>query len=504
VIDAIIVLAYLGVMLAVGWRSRRQSPESYWVADRRYGASTVAVSLVATIFGASSTIGIIGLGYSRGLTGAWWSLIGAAALLPFGLILAGRVRALEVYTLPDILKRAYGNRVAVPAAIVIALAWCGVIAAQMTAGALLLSGVLRLDYSWVLAVVAVVFVLYTYWGGQLSVIRTDSWQFALFIGGALVCLSFVGLKGGATSAGPGIPDGHLRFPVSEGFGWYDLLVFYPLIVGLPYLAGPDIYSRVLCARNTVTARVAALAAAGAVIPISFLLAALGMLIRAGFPEIAAEAALPTAVGELVPAGLAGLILAGFLAAVMSSADTTLISASTILSLNVFGSRGNLSRGEQLRLTRLALIGVGAAAWAIAGFERGIISALLLGYTVFVGGVVFPTLASFLRGRARVSPQVAMTAVIVGGTTAVMGAIRDGALLKALLGPGDRALSQMLGPRYPAILPVLLSLAILIFGTALSRGAPLARYRYRERYRGRSDNDNDNDNAHDNENDSQQG
>jgi SSS family solute:Na+ symporter len=496
VIDAIIVIAYLSVMLYVGWRSRRQSPESYWVADRRYGAGTVSISLVATIFGASSTIGIIGLGYSRGLTAAWWSLIGAVALLPFGLALAGRVRALEVYTLPDILKRAYGNRVAVPAAVVIALAWCGVIAAQMTAGALLMSGVLRVDYSWVLAVVAVVFVLYTYWGGQLSVIRTDSWQFALFVGGAIVCLTllYVASQGGGLPASGGIPAGHIRFPVSEGFGWYELVIFYPLIVGLPYLAGPDIYSRVLCARDAGAARKAALTAAAAVVPISFLLAALGMLIRAGFPEIAAEAALPTAVSELVPAGLAGLILAGFLAAVMSSADTTLISASTILSLNVFGAGGNLSRAKQLRLTRLALIGVGGAAWAIAGLERGIISALLLGYTIFVGGVVFPTLASFLKGRARVSPRVAMAAVIVGGTTAALGAIGDGAPLRAILGPGAGALLQLLGPRYPAILPVLLSLGILVLGTALpgifSRVPARARNRNRTRDRNRGDYDDD--------------
>jgi SSS family solute:Na+ symporter len=234
------------------------------------------------------------------------------------------------------------------------------------------------------------------------------------------------------------------------------------------LAGPDIYSRVLFARDKVAARKAALAAAVAVVPISFLLAVLGMLIRARFPEIAAETALPTAVGKLVPSGLAGLVVAGFLAAVMSSADTTLISASTILSLNVFGAGRGLSRERQLRLTRFALVGVGGAAWAIAGFERGIISALLMGYTVFVGGVVFPTLACFLRGRARVTPRVAMVAVIVGGTTAVLGAVGDGSVLAAMLGNGDGLLSGLLGPRYPALLPVLLSLGILVLGTLVGR------------------------------------
>ncbi|MBW2358482.1 MAG: hypothetical protein JRF21_07265 [Deltaproteobacteria bacterium] len=112
-IDLIIIIAYFLVMLFVGWRSRHQSAESYWVAERRYSTGRITMSLVATIFGASSTMGIIGLGYSRGLTGAWWALIGGLALIPFALLLASRVRALNVYTLPDILKRAYGETVAV-------------------------------------------------------------------------------------------------------------------------------------------------------------------------------------------------------------------------------------------------------------------------------------------------------------------------------------------------------------------------------------------------------
>ena len=122
----------------------------------------------------------------------------------------------------------------------------------------------------------------------------------------------------------------------------------------------------------------------------------------------------------------------------------------------------------LVLLGLALVGVGGIAWAIAGFERGIISALLLGYTVFVGGVVFPTLASFLKDRVRIAPSVAMTAVIVGGATAVLGTVRDGTALTGMLGPGGGLLIRLLGPRYPALLPVLLSLGILALGATLGR------------------------------------
>ena len=89
-IDLAMVGAYLAVMLRVGWKARKASADSYWVAERRYGTAPVAASLVATIFGATSTVGIIGLGYSRGLTGSWWALIGGLALFPFAFFGDGR------------------------------------------------------------------------------------------------------------------------------------------------------------------------------------------------------------------------------------------------------------------------------------------------------------------------------------------------------------------------------------------------------------------------------
>ena len=462
-IDLIVVAAYFSVMLFVGWRSRRQSAEAYWVAERRYRTGPITMSLVATIFGASSTMGIIGLGYVRGLTGAWWSLIGGIALIPFALVLAGRVRALNVFTLPDILKRAYGKSVAVPAGVMIAVAWCGVVAAQLIAGGRLLGGLFSLDFQWALAIVAVVFTLYTFWGGQLSVIRTDSWQFILFAGGLLVCLTFLVLSRGVE---PGlwehVPPEHFAFPVSTAFGWYEVLVFYPLIVGLPYLVGPDIYSRVLCAENNRVARRSALLAAMVVIPLSFLLAFFGLLARVRFPGIAAEAALPETLNVLIPVGIKGLIVAGFLGAIMSSADTCLISASTILSLNVIGPFCKDSKGRHLKVTKAAVVGVGAVAWLIASQQQGIISSLLLGYSVFVGGVVFPTLASFFQRWLKITPAGALWAIVVWGSTAMLVKIQDGAVIKTLLTrQGQAFLELVLGPQYLSILPIVLSLVVML-------------------------------------------
>jgi SSS family solute:Na+ symporter len=330
------------------------------------------------------------------------------------------------------------------------------------------------------AVVAVVFILYTLWGGQTSVIRTDAWQIGLFVGAVLFALVVVvgaGLREGDFLAR--IPQGHLSFPVSHEFGWYELLVFYPLIVGLPYLVGPDIFSRVLCARDASAARRAGIMAALSILPLSFLLAFLGVALQSGFPGLFPEEALPTAISALAPTGLKGLIVVGLLGAVMSSADTTLISASTILSLNVVSPLRPLGRRSQLRLTRAAVVVVGVIGWILASSQEGIIASLLLAFTVFVGGIAIPTLGGFWKDRLRLTAAGAFWAVVLGGAAAVAGEARDGVLLQALLGDaGTDGLERVLGAEYTSILPLVLSTAALLavsWGSRfLSRSPPVAR------------------------------
>jgi SSS family solute:Na+ symporter len=470
-IDLFVVGGYFALMLVVGWRARSGSPDSYWVAGRRYGTIPVSASLVATIFGASSTVGIIGLGYSRGLTGAWWSLVGGLALIPFGFLLAKKVRGLEVYTLPDVLQKAYGRNVSVVGAAFIVLAWCGVVAAQMVAGAFLLESVFPVGFEGALFTVTLVFVLYTLWGGQLSVVRTDSWQVLLFVGALLATLALV-LRAGS-GFGPlleGVPSNHLSFPTSQDFGWYQVVVFYPLIVGMPYLVGPDIYSRVFCARDSTSARNASLLAALAVIPLSFLLATLGLLLFSLFPGLPPETAFPHALSELAPAGLKGAIVVGVLGAIMSSADTTLISASTILSLNVVTPLFGIEEDRRLPLTRLFVVVLGGVAWGLASFQQGIISSLLLAYTVFVGGVALPTLGSFWKDRLGLTSTGALWAVVLGGATAVLGEFREGALLMKVTGEGgSKLLASALGPEYGSILPLVVSGLALLGVSWLSKG-----------------------------------
>jgi SSS family solute:Na+ symporter len=325
-----------------------------------------------------------------------------------------------------------------------------------------MAGFFGLDLSLAIGTVAVVFTLYTFWGGQLSVIKTDSWQLFLFLGGLIIALGFL-LQAfpGNEAARQVLPPGHTRFPVTETFGWYEVIVFYPLIVGLPYLVGPDIYSRIFCAKDGKTAKKAVLLAAMAIVPVSFLLAFFGIMSRAALPGLAPEAALPTALSTLIPVGLKGIILAGFLGAVMSSADTCLISASTILTLNVVRPFRDLGEEGSYRLTRILVLVLGAVSWIIAGRQAGIISSLLLAYSVFVGGVVFPTLCALFKDRIHVTAGAALLSVLAGGGLALLGKLEGGLILKTILTEHGQAFLRIcLGPQYLSILPLIASSSIL--------------------------------------------
>jgi SSS family solute:Na+ symporter len=81
----IIVIVYFIAMIALGLTSRKQarSAGSFFVAGRSGSTLFITGSLLATIIGASATIGMAGLGFARGLTGAWWILSGSVGWVFF-------------------------------------------------------------------------------------------------------------------------------------------------------------------------------------------------------------------------------------------------------------------------------------------------------------------------------------------------------------------------------------------------------------------------------------
>ncbi|MEE8619084.1 MAG: sodium:solute symporter family protein [Dehalococcoidales bacterium] len=417
----IIILYFLG-MLAIGVVSRRKSREAddFFVAGRKSSSLFITGSLLATIIGGSATVGMAGLGFKQGLTGAWWLLVGSIGLVFLGLFFAKKVRRLALYTLPELVEKQYDRRMALASSVLIVVAWVGITAAQIIAAGKILSIIGIGSPALWMVIFTVIFVAYTVLGGQYAIIRTDTIQaviiFAGISGGLALLLSRLGGWGGLQSS---LSPEQFAFPLSSQFGGTELVTLL-LLVGLTYVVGPDMYSRLFCAKDDRTARASTFWTALFIIPVAFAITLIGMGAAALFPEIAPEQALPMVIKEVFSPLLGGIVLAALLCAVMSSADTTLLSASTILMVDIVGwFRPSVNQSKVIPRSRWVIVLLGICSLIVALALKGVISALLFAYTIYTCGVILPVIAGFFKNKLKVTPSGARAALIGGGSAGLI-------------------------------------------------------------------------------------
>jgi SSS family solute:Na+ symporter len=421
VIIVVYTLALMGV--ALGARKKAGSQNGFFVAQCQGGTAFITGSFVATAVGGSATVGMAGLGFGQGLTGVWWLLVGSVGLVLLGAFFARKVRRTALYTLPELMEKQYGRQVSLAASILIVIAWIGVVAGQIVAAGTILS-ILGVGSGalWMVVFTAIV-IAYTVIGGQLSVIRTDLFQ------AAVICLAIFGTLGlllpqigGLGGLRFSLPQDFFSFPVSPQFDWKALLSLF-ILVGATYVVGPDMYTRLLCARDERTAQKAPFLSASAFVPLAFAIVLIGMAARVLYPQISPEQAFPQVIGAVLPPWMGGLVLAALVAALMSSADTCLLSQGVILTQDIIKRFiPSLSEKRTLLLTRLNIIVLGLLALGLAMVLKGVISSLLFAYTIFTCGLVAPVIAGFYRERLKVTAPGALAALIGGGLIGLLGKV----------------------------------------------------------------------------------
>ena len=405
----IMFYVYLVAALVIGCLCARKirTPDDFYVAGRQAGVLSVTGSLLATILGSSAILGSIDFACAKGWAGAWFMLCGAIgllALLPF----VGRLSAFRGYNLPVLLGSFYGPVAQKLAAGVIALAWLGVVGAQVIGAAKITASVFGVSYTWAAVAIGLTLTAYTAAGGQLSIIRTDIIQALLIFAGLLLIFCTLLFRWPSLSGQP---------LLSSAFTPYDLLVML-FAYSSTYLVGPDIYSRLFCAKDTATARKAVATAAFILIPIAFMLAFIGIYgsrLPVSGPGRQGESVLFAIVKGEFPPAVTFLLYFALLSAIMSSADTTLFTAGSLLSQFL---RDKMDSQESVRLTRLCTVALGALAIVTALFCQSILTALLFALGIYAGAFVVPVLWGMLGQRS--DTRYAVAAILAGGALALAG------------------------------------------------------------------------------------
>ncbi len=401
-----IVVIYLIVILIAGFYPglKVKTPSDYYVAGKKASLTAVTLSLLATILGGSAILGTIELGQSSGWPAIWFltsASLGLFALTP----LAKYVSRYGKYTLPGLIERFYGKDARFMAALIIPLAWIGVIAAQIIAGAKIIAGLEIVDYYRSALITGIVFIVYTVAGGQISVLKTDKIQAILIIAGVVVLTLFALMSPDSSK----IPELKADALFNEHFSVTDLVILI-LTYSVTFVVGPDIYSRIFCAKDEKTATRSVLIVAILLLPVSLMLTFIGV-----FSGDAENHEILLFAHTLMPPWSYGLFLAALLSAVMSSADTTLLNSSLIISELIYSNSDNK---KSIAVTRLIIIIMGALSIILALFVKSIMQSLLTSLAFFSGAFVIPVLAALLN--INTSKKYVMTAIACGGVIALAG------------------------------------------------------------------------------------
>jgi SSS family solute:Na+ symporter len=297
---------------------------------------------------------------------------------------------------------------------IISFAWIGIIAAQIIGAAKILTGFTGLDYSIGVWGAGAVFIFYTVIGGQLSVLKTDLYQSFIIIIGILITALYIFFSEPVSPAAMT----SLKFPFNEGFHPFDLIILL-LTYSTTFVVGPDIYSRIFCAKDERIARKSVLISAIVLIPFSLCITFLGVFSAYKFPELHLQkgsALIPVMISVLPDWGV-GLLIAALLSAVMSSGSTALLTSATIVSDPL--SKG-LHQKNSMRNTKIIMLIIGLLSIILSLRIQSIIQSLLVALTIFSGAFIIPIIAGLLGFRT--NKIRSSTAMIIGGVIALAGKI----------------------------------------------------------------------------------
>ena len=346
-----VIVIYFGLVFGVAaWaaltnRKQRDNSAGYFLAGRNVGWFVIGASLFASNIGSEHLVGLAGAGASTGVVLGQFEVQASLVLLVLGWLFVPFYVKSGVFTMPEFLERRYSPAARWYLAVVSIIGYVLTkISVTIYAGGVVFTALMGIEF-WTGAIIVVVATgIYTVFGGLRAVLYTDMLQALVLIGGS-IAVAIIGLHevGGWAvlyeEAGPNMMS--MWKPFSDpDFPWTAVLLGAP-ILGLWYWCTDQfIVQRVLSARSEEDARRGTIFAGFLkqlplfifVIPgiIAFVLAQRGAI------ELArADEALPVLIGRLLPVGVRGLVVAGLLAALMSSLSSVFNSCSTLITWDVY-------------------------------------------------------------------------------------------------------------------------------------------------------------------------
>lgn len=407
-LDWIIILLYFTLILGIAWwviRQKTDTSDEYFLAGRNLGWFVVGASIFASNIGSEHIVGLAGSGATDGVAMAHYELH-AWCLLVLGWVLAPFYMRSKIYTMPEFLEKRFSPTARWVLSIISLVAYVltkvavGIFAGGIVFGVLLPElNFMGLNSFWIGSILVIILTgIYTILGGLRAVAYTEAIQSVILIfGSALVTWYGLDALGGWDELRricgsemfnlwkPLVPDGiegtwapiktdtQMAWYFNSNYPWVGMLFCAPIIGMWYWCTDQYIVQRMLGASGLTEARRGTIAAAFLkllpvfifIIPglICFALATSGKMDtisnallddQGNIVNANAQQAFPLLVATILPTGIRGIVVAGLLAALMSSLAGVFNASSTLFTMDLYSKfKPNTSEKNLVKIGRIA-------------------------------------------------------------------------------------------------------------------------------------------------------
>ncbi|MBP3192697.1 sodium:solute symporter [Natronogracilivirga saccharolytica] len=346
-LDLVSIGIYLLIIIAIGFYVSRRVKDStdYFLAGRSLTWSLIGFSLLASNMSSTSIIGMAGSAFNTGISVYNYEWMAAVLMVLFAVFILPIYLRNRIFTMPEFLERRFDHRSRYYFS---AFTIFGNIfidtAGALYAGALVVSLLYpEIPFIYSVVILAVLAGLYTIAGGLRAVIYTDLLQAVLLLAGCTaVSILALGEIGSWQTVREQTDPQMLSLiqPADDDFlPWPGIIVGVPLLGFYFWCTNQFMVQRVLGARSVDHGRWGAIFAGLLKVPALFIMVLPGIFALHLYPELTAmedfspDMVFPVLLFDLLPVGLRGIILIALIAAIMSSIDSTLNSASTLVTMD---------------------------------------------------------------------------------------------------------------------------------------------------------------------------
>lgn len=418
------VAIYIAIMagVAIYASKRTHSSTEFVLAGRSLGLGLCTTTIMATWFGGGMLMGGSGAAYEDGMLGVIADPFGATlCLLLIGLFFVRIFRRLKFFSFIEFVEQRFGRLATIvtsAGALLSSVFW---VAGMLVAFGLIFESLTGTPLEVGIVGGAVVVIAYTSLGGMLAVALTDFVQMTIVAAGMVVLFVVVlNDAGGWSTVYAQIPESAWRMMPLEHTGerWLNYLRAW-FIFGLADIASQSLLQRAMAAKNERVAQNSFYLAGIGYLSFAMIPVLLGIIASVTMPGIAdTESVIPTlAIEHLHPVAVA-LFVGALLAAIMSSCDSSLLAAATVISTNVLPFfKKNPSDQTSLKVARWAIPACGLIAVLGALNAQVVFDTMLDANMLMLAAVIAPFILGIWWKKAnRTGALAAMAAGIAAWMT----------------------------------------------------------------------------------------